>query len=146
MATHSGTLPWRIRGQRSLVGYSPWGHKESDMCEQLTHSHPYMTTGKIHIFDHMDLCWQSMSLLFNMLSRFVIPLFSKEQSHLHDSKGSEHQGSSKLSWLVTFWVLSTMTAMTVSVVHDFMRRGQLEALLVYMLLSWTWPQTSLLLG
>ena len=27
------------QGQRSLVGYSPWGHKESDMTEQLsTHS------------------------------------------------------------------------------------------------------------
>ena len=26
-------------GQRSLMGYSPWGHKESDMTEQLsTHS------------------------------------------------------------------------------------------------------------
>jgi len=24
-------LPWKSRGQRSLVGYSPWGHKESDM-------------------------------------------------------------------------------------------------------------------
>ena len=23
-------------GQRSLVGYSPWGHKESDTTEQLT--------------------------------------------------------------------------------------------------------------
>ena len=23
-------------GQRSLVGYSPWGHKDSDMTEQLT--------------------------------------------------------------------------------------------------------------
>ena len=23
-------------GQKSLVGYSPWGHKESDMTEQLT--------------------------------------------------------------------------------------------------------------
>ena len=23
-------------GQRSLVGYSPWGHKESDMTEQLS--------------------------------------------------------------------------------------------------------------
>ena len=26
------------QGQRSLVGYSPWGHKESDMTEQLTFS------------------------------------------------------------------------------------------------------------
>ena len=23
-------------GQRSLVGYSPWGHKESDMTERLS--------------------------------------------------------------------------------------------------------------
>ena len=33
MATHSSTLAWRIHGQRSLVGYSPQGHKESDMTE-----------------------------------------------------------------------------------------------------------------
>ena len=30
MATHSNTLAWRIHGQKRLVGYSPWGHKESD--------------------------------------------------------------------------------------------------------------------
>ena len=29
MATHSSILAWRIPW-RSLVGYSPWGHKESD--------------------------------------------------------------------------------------------------------------------
>ena len=28
-------------GQRSLVGYSPWGHKESDTTEQLTHTHTH---------------------------------------------------------------------------------------------------------
>ena len=26
-------LPGESHGQRSLVGYSPWGHKESDMTE-----------------------------------------------------------------------------------------------------------------
>ena len=26
-------LPGKFHGQRSLVGYSPWGHKESDMTE-----------------------------------------------------------------------------------------------------------------
>ena len=26
-------LPGKSHGQRSLVGYSPWGHKESDMTE-----------------------------------------------------------------------------------------------------------------
>ena len=29
-------LPGKFHGQRSLVGYSPWGHKESDMTEQLS--------------------------------------------------------------------------------------------------------------
>ena len=32
MATHSSILAWRIP-QRSLVGYSPWSWKESDMTE-----------------------------------------------------------------------------------------------------------------
>ena len=30
-------LPREIHGQRSLLGYSPWGLKESDITERLTH-------------------------------------------------------------------------------------------------------------
>ena len=30
-------LPGESHGQRSLVGYSPWGHKESDMTEATWH-------------------------------------------------------------------------------------------------------------
>ena len=26
MATRSSILTWRIHGQKSLAGYSPWGH------------------------------------------------------------------------------------------------------------------------
>ena len=33
MATHSSILPEESQGQRNLVGYSPWGHKESDTTE-----------------------------------------------------------------------------------------------------------------
>ena len=36
MATHSGILPGKFCGQRSLVGYSAWGRKESDTAERLT--------------------------------------------------------------------------------------------------------------
>ena len=32
-------LPGKSHGQRRLVGYSPWGCKESDMTKQLTHTH-----------------------------------------------------------------------------------------------------------
>ena len=33
MATTSVFLPGEFHGQRSLVGYSPWGHKELDKAE-----------------------------------------------------------------------------------------------------------------
>ena len=41
------SLAWRIHGQRSLVGYSPWGRKESDTTEWLT------------LTQHIDLCFSS---------------------------------------------------------------------------------------
>ena len=33
MATYSSILAWKIHGQRSLVAYCSWGHKESDLTE-----------------------------------------------------------------------------------------------------------------
>jgi len=44
MATHSSILTWRIPGQRSLAGYSPWGCTESHITEQLTHTHTHTHT------------------------------------------------------------------------------------------------------
>ena len=44
-------LPGEFHGQRSLVGYSPWGHKESDRTEQLTlslfHWFPVIESGSL---------------------------------------------------------------------------------------------------
>ena len=37
MATHSSIFAWKILWMEELVGYSPWGHKESDTTERLTH-------------------------------------------------------------------------------------------------------------
>ena len=39
VATHSSFLPGKVHGQRSLVSYSPWGHKESDMTEHTNTHH-----------------------------------------------------------------------------------------------------------
>ena len=36
MATHSSILPGEFHGQRSLAGYSPWGHRELDMTDRLS--------------------------------------------------------------------------------------------------------------
>ena len=46
IATHSSLLAGECNGQRSLVGYSSWGSKESDMNEQLS-TQGYTTMGKI---------------------------------------------------------------------------------------------------
>ena len=44
MVTHSSILAEKSHGQRSLVGYSPWGHKESDMTEQLNNNKVMLKT------------------------------------------------------------------------------------------------------
>ena len=41
VATHYSILAWRIHGQRSLVGYSLWGHTASDMTEVTEHTHVF---------------------------------------------------------------------------------------------------------
>ena len=40
----SAFLPGEVQGQRSLVSYSPWGGKESDTTERLTHTHTHTHT------------------------------------------------------------------------------------------------------
>ena len=43
MAIHSCILAGRIHGQRTLVGYSLWGHKQLDMTKWLTHTHSHFS-------------------------------------------------------------------------------------------------------
>ena len=43
--TPSGILAWRIPQQRSLVGYSPWGHTELDTTERLSPTEEYSHVG-----------------------------------------------------------------------------------------------------
>ena len=44
MATHSSILSWRIPWTEEPGGYSPWGCKDSDMTERLTHTHTHTHT------------------------------------------------------------------------------------------------------
>ena len=73
---HSIILPGKFHGQRSLVGYSPWGRKESDKTEQLTlslPSHYFKKCSKsVHgickqfpsaEFSHTYLIWKQRTLL-----------------------------------------------------------------------------------
>ena len=47
MAAHSSTLDWRIPWAESLMGYSLWGHKESNTTERLTHTSIHYVHEKI---------------------------------------------------------------------------------------------------
>ena len=69
----SGKIPWRrawqptpvflpgeSHGHRSLAGYSPWGPKESDMTECLTHTHTHTHTHMhthAHVYTHTHVGW-----------------------------------------------------------------------------------------
>ena len=41
LATHSSILAWRIPWTRTLVGYSPYSHRELDMTEETQQAHRY---------------------------------------------------------------------------------------------------------
>ena len=45
------------QGQRSLVGYSPWGRKESDTTEQLTHKDLEITLESINRYMAEDVVY-----------------------------------------------------------------------------------------
>ena len=47
IATHSSILAWESQKTEKPGGCSPWGHKESDMTEQLTQT----------IYGALTICW-----------------------------------------------------------------------------------------
>ena len=64
-------LPGESHGQRRLMGYSPWGHKESDMTE---HAHTHK-----HKISHVSKSWEwRQHLLVSSLSE-IIKKHSKDQ-------------------------------------------------------------------
>ena len=53
-------LPGKSHGRRSLIGYSPWGRKESDTTERL-HFHFSNTHTHIHTYTHVSSSWNPVS-------------------------------------------------------------------------------------
>ena len=68
-------LPGKFHGQGSLVGYSPWGRKDSDMTSEWTHTH---TRAMRAIADptkwafSLPLCWQCLG--FHSSAPLSLPL------------------------------------------------------------------------
>ena len=68
MATHSRILAWRIPWKRSLVGYNPWGCKESDMTEVILHSQITLSISAM-LF---SICWQCFQSKFQQDGKMTI--------------------------------------------------------------------------
>ena len=47
----SAFLPGESHGQRSMVGYRPWGHKKSDTTEQLTYTYIHFVPNDLFFFN-----------------------------------------------------------------------------------------------
>ena len=60
-------LPWKFHRQRTLAGYSPWGHKESDTTEQLNHQPPPCS-----VYAQTLFCWWWTIKVFNERVRQLI--------------------------------------------------------------------------
>ena len=56
VAAHFSILAWKIPGQWSLVGYSPWGPKELDMTEKLSHAKGRLPVADTLLFVGINLC------------------------------------------------------------------------------------------
>ena len=54
MATHPVSLPGKSHGQRSLVGWSSWSHKELGTTERLTHFDVLATWSLLQKLSHMS--------------------------------------------------------------------------------------------
>ena len=65
MANHSSILPRKFHGQRNLVGYSPWGHNESDTTKGLsTHAHClFRTHAHTHTINTEDFSSAALELV-----------------------------------------------------------------------------------
>ena len=73
----SGRSPWRRKwqptriflageshGQRSLVGYSPWGHKESNTTEAIQHMHLTYALKELDLFNTLSRrVWETQQLV-----------------------------------------------------------------------------------
>ena len=92
MATYSSVLAWRVPwteepGGLQSMGSHRVGHDWGDLAAAATFlmvqlSHSYMTTGKIIALTLQTFVSKMMSLLFNILSRFVIAFHPRSKSLL----------------------------------------------------------------
>ena len=78
-------LPGESHAQRNLVGYSPWGCKESDMTEQL-----YLL---LHTYIQMDLKTNDSLLFLNISLKHKISKMNGNKAQHYNKRNGNVQGS-----------------------------------------------------
>ena len=66
-------LPGESHGQRSLAGYSPWGHKELDTAEQLTCTHTHTHTHTHKELETLSLQGTTVAFFGGLLRKHLFP-------------------------------------------------------------------------
>ena len=61
-------LPGEFHRQRSLVGYSPWGHKESDMTKRLTLK-VFLTSNALWFWQSQYIYYFNTNILINLWTK-----------------------------------------------------------------------------
>ena len=110
---HSSILAGKSHGQRSLAGYSPWGHKELDMTEWLTlslKSH-WIEEGRwenklleVIVLFKMAITNSDQNLDFLILDLKQLPGIC----FVEKGRSSWHSWNSKRIFIWLFWINSTL--------------------------------------
>ena len=115
MATHSSSLAQRIPGQRSLVGCSPWGRKESDMTDVMAHateerSTPHPLTFSLSLLSFLRSTQHCLACLLSVYPlEYQLPewdfnstaLFQDLQQKLAHSRQQINIDEGSEQWLLT---------------------------------------------
>ena len=89
-------LPGEFHGQWSLVGYSPWGHKELDMLEWLsTYAHTILIT----LFWYFFMFWHTRSLKTGSNP----PILYSKGLHWNVGCARPHPPLNHLVYTLCFW-------------------------------------------
>ena len=141
--------PGESHGQRSLAGYSPWGHKELDMTEQHTdavekvrNSHlifawcstiasigfKMLQRRKWEIRDRKRLskCWWLCSLYDFFYFRMCLKFFTMKMktNHGHDTLTTDGTKSERTSGLEEGWRLHLLTRESNALLFSVLKSGE----------------------
>ena len=82
MATHYSILVWKIPWQRSLAGCSPWGFKETDTTERLTHT-SIRKKYRFSLFMVVDVLYKVAWNTYSIIDAPRVCVYIYTHTHIH---------------------------------------------------------------